>query len=234
MSFFREYIEDVDMYGMSVSTVFGGVALAAEASYRPRAPTPIGNAPEILFSRPAGVLTEVSGAVREKRWMFIANALYLAGPGTPLLGDFLGLIGAEDMTLIGEIAMVSYPDLTDRIIYAVPIGVGQPRQPFPGNSTRLEKRSWGYQFRIQATYSRAFGTAITLTPAIAFRHDVDGVTPDFGVQFNEDLKQVALQLQADYLSRWTGLVTYSNSWGAGRANVNNDRDFLQFSISYSF
>jgi hypothetical protein len=197
-------------------------------------PTPIGNAPQLLFAGPVGVPIEVSGAVREKRWMFIGNALYVAGPGTPLLGDFLGLIGAEDMTLIGEIAMVSYPNLTDRRIYAVPIGVGQAMAPFPGNDTRLEERSWGYQLRVQATYSRAFGTPITLVPSIAFRHDVDGVTPDFGVQFNEDLKQVALQLQADYLSRWTGLVTYSNSWGAGRANVNNDRDFLQFSISYSF
>jgi hypothetical protein len=203
----------VDVYGVSVSTVLGGMALGFEASYRPRAPTPVADALPFLFAQTPGVPIEVSGFRREKRWMFIANSLYLAGPATPLLGPFMGFIGAEDMTLIGEIAMVSYPDLTDRVVYAVPIGVTQsaPGGFFPGANTRLEKRSWGYQLRISATYSRAFGTAITLTPAIAFRHDVDGVTPDFGVQFNEDLKQVALQLQADYLSRWTGLVTYSNS-----------------------
>ena len=87
---------------------------------------------------------------------------------------------------------------------------------------------------LQATYARFLGTPFTLVPAVAFRHDVSGVTPDSGSQFNEDAMQVGITLELDYQQRWKGILSYFNAFGAGRSNINTDRDFLGLSLSYAF
>jgi hypothetical protein len=243
--YFTEYLEGIHITGASFSTTLGGVALGGELSYRPNQPTPITDAYPRLFYND---LTELSkpyayqrGASREKRIMAIVNGLYVLGPGTPVLGEALRFLGADDMTLIGEFGLVHYPDLGDDTAYAPPMALLHhvPRDIFIISSLsnyryRPNATSCGYQLRVQATYSRAFGSPITLEPAVSFRHDVYGVSPDAGTQFTQHVKQIGIQLRADYQKVWSGLLTYSNAFDGGKANTNNDRDFFQASISYSF
>ncbi|MEA3362607.1 MAG: DUF1302 family protein, partial [Thermodesulfobacteriota bacterium] len=76
--------------------------------------------------------------------------------------------------------------------------------------------------------------AVTLSPRIAWAHDVSGTTPGPGGNFIEDRKAVTLGLGANYLNQWTADLSYTDYFGAGRYNLVNDRDFVAFNIKYSF
>jgi len=256
---YREYLEDISLYGASFNTVLFDVAVGGEVSYRRNAPTPVSTATTEQANKYCNpdndCLTQIQkldkivstrGAVREERLMFILNGLYNAGPGTPVFGDIIRLIGSDDLVLIGELGMARYPHLSDDTWYAGPpsvtfwgglapryTGAPQDMEPFK-NAWRPDKTSWGYQARFSANYTQFLGSAWTFTPAIAFRHDVSGSTPDSAVQFNEGLKTVGINWEFNYQNRWKAILAYSNSFGAGVANYNNDRDFAQITVSYAF
>ncbi len=238
IEYFTEYKERINLYGLSFNTTLLGVALGGELSFRPNQPTPVSDAFTDLFFGMGGV-GEVGGAVREKRLMAIVNGLWVPGPATPLIGPAITFMGADDLNFIAEFALAHYPDLSDRA-YAPPNAVLADVNmivPFVGlvrNVWRPDDTSFGYQLRLAATYSRVCGSPITLTPSVSFRHDPYGTTPDSGVTFTEGIKKIGLQLEADYQNSWGALVSYSNSFGGGRANTDNDRDFVQFSVSYAF
>lgn len=240
VGYFIEYAEDINVYGGSFNTTIGGVAVAGELSYRPNQPLPVTDAFQRLyfFSDPRGI-GESSGAVRRQKIMAIANALWVPGPGTPAIGTLLRWIGAEDMTFIGEMGVAHYPTLDPDHQYAPPNAViSTVESPIaPGEFLhvyRPDATSAGYVLRFALTYSRFLGSAVTLTPSLSWRHDISGISPDAGVQYTDGRKDIALQLTADYQNRWKGIITYSNSFGAGKANTFNDRDFAQFTISYAF
>ncbi|MBW1684521.1 MAG: DUF1302 family protein [Deltaproteobacteria bacterium] len=54
------------------------------------------------------------------------------------------------------------------------------------------------------------------------------------MQWTQGVMQVGVSLVADYQRRWQGIVSYSNTFGAGQANPDIDRDFLSVSISYTY
>jgi hypothetical protein len=239
--YFTEYLEDIDLYGVSFSTVLGGIAVSGELSYRDNQPTPITSA----FNDASGLgffsggdvgwlqgFSKTSrGAVREEVVMGIINGLYVVGPSTPVLGAVNNMLRSDDMAIVAEVGYMKYTDLDNTIFYAPPAAVphvyenGKPWQP--------DENSWGYTVRVSNNYSRVFGSPITLTPAVTFSHDVDGTTPS-GSAYTEHRKKIALQLTADYQKVWQGILTYSNSFNGGRANTSNDRDFVQVSLSYAF
>jgi Protein of unknown function (DUF1302) len=91
----------------------------------------------------------------------------------------------------------------------------------------------------------------TLSPRIAFAHDVDGVGPTF----NEGVKALTLGLGFVYLQKWQADIGYTMFFGgntfsgtdpagplppgqtasyASGSNYLKDRDFLAISVSYSF
>ncbi len=231
--YYVEYLEDIDLAGVSFSTVLGGVALSGEASYRDNQPTPITSAfgsavPSWAASQPASA----RGAVREKRVMTILNGVYVVGPATPVLGPVNNFLRSDDMAIVAEVGYMKYPDLDHSIAYAPPAAIaivtknGKPWKP--------DENSWGYTVRVSNSYARAFGSAVTLTPSVTYIQDVKGTTPDAGTSYTEDRKKVALQLTADYQNTWKGILTYSNSFQGGKANGGNDRDFVQVSLSYAF
>ncbi len=235
--YFTEYIEKVNLYGLSFNTTLGGVAFAGELSLRANQPTPISSAyTDLLENLGVG---EERGMVREPRITAIVNALYVASPTTLGFGPVIRALGAQDLTMIGEIAVVNYPWLDDDVSYASPNGVAPDiHATILGqridNTWRPNDTSFGYQLRMQATYSQVFGGPVTLIPSVAFKHDAYGTTPDAGAQFIQGRMAVATQLEAQYQNDWKGLITYSNAFGNDRANFDTDRDFFQVAISYAF
>ncbi len=246
-AYFVEYLEDLDVYGASFNTVLGGIAFAGEVSYRPNQPIPIANAYQKALGSPLiggsggwvrGEFAATRNAVQETRIMTIFNGLYVVGPATPVLGPVNNFLGSDDMNIVGEVSVASYPDLDPHnVAYAGPLGIPSGENFVTGVQFPYfvpDENSWGYTIRLGSNYSRAFGSPITLSPSLTFKHDVSGTTPDSGVTFTEDRMAIAAQLTADYQKTWKGILTYANSFGAGKSNVNNDRDFLQLSISYAF
>ena len=47
-------------------------------------------------------------------------------------------------------------------------------------------------------------------------------------------KAVTVGFEINYLNRWLFQMTYANFFGAGDANLQNDRDFMSWSLSYNF
>jgi hypothetical protein len=169
---------------------------------------------------------------------------------------FSSVLGAEQIALVGELGgtQVNLPEKsvlryegegTDTaggcdvgdVMAGLPGSVLQPgclRNPltlvdgFPTNF------SWGYRLAARADYNSVFGTPITLSPRLAFNHDVKGITPGPGGNFLEGRKSITVGVEANYLQRWVFDLSYTGFNGGGELNQIYDRDFYSFSVKYSF
>ncbi|PKM02835.1 MAG: DUF1302 domain-containing protein, partial [Gammaproteobacteria bacterium HGW-Gammaproteobacteria-6] len=86
----------------------------------------------------------------------------------------------------------------------------------------------------RSTYESFMGSAFTFAPRIAFNHDVNGTTPGPGGNFVEGRKSLTLGTEFIYLNQWSFDTSYTAFMGAGDRNVIRDRDFVSFSVRYSF
>ena len=94
--------------------------------------------------------------------------------------------------------------------------------------------SWGYRVAARADYNSVFGSPVTLSPRIAFNHDVNGTTPGPGGNFLEGRKSGTVGVEANYLNKLLFDLSYTAFMGGGRFNQISDRDFASFTIKYSF
>lgn len=140
------------------------------------------------------------------------DELRFNGPATPISGNVT--ITSGDDGILGTADDVHFGDY-------------EPADAF------ADANSWGYRMLAKFDFNNAIG-AVTLSPRIAWAHDVEGTTPGPGGNFVEDRKAVTLGLGANYLNQWTADLSYTDYFGAGRYNLVNDRDFVAFNIKYSF
>lgn len=94
--------------------------------------------------------------------------------------------------------------------------------------------SWGYRVAARADYNTVFGTPVTLSPRIAFNHDVNGTTPGPGGNFLEGRKSGTIGIEANYLNKLVFDMSYTSFFGGAPFNQIADRDFASFSVKYSF
>ena len=256
------YPENIKTIGASFNTELGntGWALQGEVSYKLDVPMQV-NTIELIGAM-LGALnpkaaeanqlgnflgqyqTEIPGFITEDVLQFQVTATRLFGP----------VLGADALAVIGEVGVTWVPGLPDQN-KGGPAGKGLrlngpntglggnpalapgPNQAFAGQVLGADhfvsEVSWGYQIRAQLEYNNALGP-VTLFPRVAWRHDVDGISPGPGENFLEDRMAISLGLRADYLSQWSADFSYTNFFGAGDFNLQNDRDFVAFSLAYSF
>jgi hypothetical protein len=107
---------------------------------------------------------------------------------------------------------------------------GKPAEP---SDAFADGTSWGYRIVTKLDYNNAIG-AVTLSPRIAWAHDVQGNSPGPGGNFLEDRKAITFGLGASYQATWSADLSYTDFFGAGRYNLVNDRDFVALNIKYSF
>ncbi len=138
------------------------------------------------------------------------DELRLDGPGTPVSGN------SNHSLDTGTYPLAAHP--------------GKEAEP---NSAFADANSWGYRLVAKLDFNNAIG-AVTLSPRIAWSHDVNGTTPGPGGNFVDGRKAITLGLGADYQNTWSADLSYTEYFGAGRYNLVNDRDFLALNIKYSF
>ncbi len=114
-----------------------------------------------------------------------------------------------------------------------PIFTARGIQPVTQETGFADPFSWGYRAVLGATYSNALGP-VNLAPQVAFAHDVNGTAPRPIGNFVEGRKTVTLSVEASYLLSWRAQLAYTNFFGAGQHNPLGDRDFVSFTVSYSF
>jgi len=176
----------------------------------------------ILEVTETGQTTKRSGFIREERWQAQLNAIATIGPGDAYVGAIVRALQISSIAVTFEAALVKFPSLDPDVFYQPTNSGGQ-----------MDDLSWGYQTLIQGFYDNPFGVPVTLTPRIGFAHDVYGNTPGF-YPFIEARKSFSAGVNLDYLGVWQFDLSYTNSFGAAAANMNNDRDFVSASVTYSF
>ena len=158
--------------------------------------------------------------------------------------------GADQFTLVGEVGVTYVHDMPSKNYLrfdgpgtpvsgnpnhanpAYPLAA-HPNKPSEPSSAFADSTSWGYRLVGKLDFNNAIG-AVTLSPRIAWGHDVSGTSPGPGGNFIEDRKAITLGLGASYQATWSADLSYTDFFGAGRYNLVNDRDFVALNIKYSF
>ena len=252
-----EYPEDIKLYGMSWNTSLPyGVAFQGEISYRENVPLQVDDV-ELLF---AG-LSPLNGLIPQPQLRFnsqlgsYAPGAYIPGFERHEVSQFQStftkvfgpnnFLRAEQIALVGEIGATKVWDLPAHEVLRYngdgtdtgggpDISTGQLRNPLTLTEGFPTQFSWGYRLAARADYNNVFGSAFNLSPRIAFNHDVNGITPGPGGNFLEDRKSLTVGMEGIYLNQWSADLSYTAFYGADDFNLIGDRDFLSFTVKYSF
>lgn len=246
-----EYPEDINLYGVSFNTDIGntGWTLQGELSYRPNQPMALDDV-ETLYAALSAVNPafapintfgnywnrlgeEIKGYREKDMYQFQMSTIRAFGP----------TLGSDQMIFIAEVGYTSVPGLSDTTIpfdgpgtflgqseLATQFGI-QPATQDPAYFATSS--SWGYRTVIQLDYSDAFA-GVNMSPFLQFAHDVNGITPNPILNFQEGRKSLTVGLKLDYLSQWGSEIQYTQFWGAGNRNLISDRDFISATVKYSF
>ena len=255
-----EYPEDIKVYGVSFNTALDsiGASLQGEYSYHQDAPlqvddvelllaalSPLGDInPLFPFSDNQLTNGENLGLDTYVRGYEEKDVSQLQMTMTKLFGP---TFGADQFVMVGEAGVThvhGMPSKSDmRFESAGTYVTGNSNQADPGGAHAgkpaessdafADDTSWGYRLVGKMDFNNAIG-AVTLSPRIAWAHDVEGNTPGPGGSFIEDRKAVTYGIGASYQSTWSADLSYTDYFGANRYNLLNDRDFIALNIKYSF
>lgn len=249
--YYTEYVEDLDLYGVSLSTELFGWGVQGEISYRPDAPIQIDDA-ELLLAMfnpiaavpyfgalaaqsqhaPAAADQQLKGYIERDVFQTQATVSRILSPG---------FLGYDSGVILGEVGWMHVDDMpgkdelrmegTATYTPGNPVAAGLSRVPTSDSEGFADADSWGYRLLAKVSYYNAIGP-ITLSPRIAWSHDVDGNSP-YGGPFTEHLKAATLGLGAETGS-WSTDLSYTSYFGNETRNLRHDRDFIGFNIKYSF
>ena len=252
--YFAEYPENIRLWGVSFNTSApGGIALQGEYSYRPNLPLQL-SAPELLLAalgvpNVIGTFTPgqtITGYRRVKAQQVQITATKAFGP----------TLRADDWVLVGEVGY-NRLDLPAGLRFNGP-GVFLPSLQSAANATSFgsvqtdgfaTSHSWGYRLLTRMDFNNLI-SAVTVSPRIAFAHDVKGTGPNF----NEGVKAVTFGVGFNFKQSWQADLAYTSFFGgrtysgtdpiantagqprtyASSSNPFKDRDFIAASLTYSF
>lgn len=235
-----EYPEDIQMFGLSfnTTTIRRGTAFSGEIAHHRDHPflLHVGQiVPALLNLTPPGhpgfptgdYSPEYQSDSFVRSWIERDKTQAVLGV-TQLLGPRLG---ASQVALSLETAYLHIHDMPDK---------DQVRLQTPGvallqygpQDLFADKDSWGYRLAGVMTYNNVLG-AFEVSPRYIFSHDVQGNSPG-GQPFQEDRKSLSLGVKVRYINRFSADLSYTSFYGAGDYNVLNDRDFVNFSLRYSY
>jgi hypothetical protein len=261
-TYFVEYPEDIQLYGLSFNTTVPWLDVAVQGEYSLKVGQPLQLDDVELLLAGLGAPGQIGGT-------FAGSTLgnqYIQGwrrfdvdqvdlSVTKILGP--GWMGYDQLSMFLETGFVNVRDLPSPRVLAfdapgtstmnlgtamlnpsVDGGAGDsptnddglPNTPYSDYATQY---SWGYKVAARFTYNNVFNV-LTMEPTILFQHDVSGTTPTPIVNFVEGRQQINLLLGINYLQAWNFDIGYAMYSGADHRNLLADRDYLDFSVKYSF
>lgn len=215
--YYAEYLEKRDLFGISFNTsiggdsIFNGVSLAGELSYRPDTPIALGLGeylPDALLGSVTGIPvgTRLDGYREKDMYQASLSAIY----------NFTGLFGADSATLFGEVVASRVQGLESDVDY------------YEATSS-----AYGAQTSLQLTYANVLNL-VTLAPSVSYQYSINGVAPQLTNGLDEEAQSWSLGIDAIYKEALTVGARYVGYSGGGLSNKRTDRDFLSFNIKYSF
>ncbi|MFC1701245.1 DUF1302 domain-containing protein [Pseudomonadota bacterium] len=253
--YWTEYPENIHLWGASFNTTVGTWALSGEVTYRPNAPLQVDDV-EILFAglTPLNVLFPapalqfysqlgefeagelIVGYEEHKSWQAQVTTTKLWGPEN--------FLKAGQVAFVTEVGLNYVSDLPDKHHLRFNgdgtdtgggpgYDQGELRNPITEPTGFADDFSWGYRMLMRADYYDALGPW-TVSPRIAWSHDVSGTTPGPGGSFIDGRKALTVGVGFNYIYEWTIDLAYTSYMGGGHYNLLYDRDFIAASVSYSF
>jgi hypothetical protein len=215
--YYAEYLEDRSLYGVSFNTtiggdsIFNGLSLAGELSYRPDTPIALGlgeYANTALLGNLQGIPvgTRIDG-YREKD-MYQAS---LVG-----IYNFNGLLGSDSASLMTEIVASRVQDLESDIDYY-----------------EATNSAYGAQTLLSLTYPNVFNL-FNLVPSVGYQYSINGVAPQLTNGLDEEAQSYSIGVDAIYQESLTVGAKFVGYSGGGLSNKRTDRDFVSLSVKYSF
>lgn len=258
-SYFIEYPEDIQLYGVSFNTTVGDWSLQGEYSYKADQPLQIDDVelllagvglPSQLTPPPSAPLGAALGNQTLRGWRrhdvsqldFGLTGLY--GPLPALRWDRLLLVGEVGAVYVHDLPPESRLRYDGPATYApgdaaVAALVSASTLPAFGRAVPVQPGgyaspfSWGYKLIARATYNNVFGR-FRLEPTLRFDHDVVGITPFPIANFIADRKQLSAHLDVSYWQSWTVRTGYTALFGGGQQNLLSDRDYVDLSVEFVF
>ncbi|SDW97447.1 DUF1302 domain-containing protein [Marinobacter mobilis] len=257
--YFKDYAEDIRVFGVTVSANVAGWSVFGEYSFRPNQPIiyHTGDTVPDIFGATANldalgapltgaVLAAAPGSVFEGYGREKVSQLSIGGIQT-----FSQVLGADDLVFIAEAGMKYVHDLPslDEVRYGRPDAFGSNLAASQGEGSvgcnlgvhpQYQGRvcsddgfvtdfSWGYRMRGQLNY-KGLMAGINVSPFAAFGHDVEGYSHDNNFVEGRLLGNVGVK--ADYLAKYSAELSYTTTGGAFWSQ--NDRDFLALSARMNF
>lgn len=248
----------INTLGASFSTTLGGTAVSGEATFSPDMPFGIADsannasqldgtgATEVLTGQPNNISILPKVGTGQATLAHIDLDAWQGQIGTITsfsTTDFIPRnLGADSGAFIVNAGFVYVPDAGNFPLnrsgpeggianpFAAAILTGGARDPQYATSF-----SSGYRAVLSTTYNNAFDTPVTLSPYVAWRHDVLGYSPGpITANYLKGLKEVSVGVRADYQSRIKASLSWTSSFGAGWYNPISDRDFMMASVAYAF
>ncbi len=228
--YFLDYAENIERYGASFNTNIGGWAIGGEYSFRNGAPMQL-TSPLLatLGNAPSGQYLKGYSEVDRHQVQFTFQRVW----------GVVHAIGADGSMTLAEVAYGWIDNLpTDKTDF---FEVYTPGKVKVGDVTN---NFHGLQILQNVTYANVFDR-FEMTPYVAWKWDIDGVSQEIGggKLFIEDRQALTLGVDASYQGgrykagiSWTqfyGQASLRNAAGS-RLNGTTDRDFVAISVSTSF
>ncbi|MGH8481299.1 MAG: DUF1302 domain-containing protein [Nevskiaceae bacterium] len=251
-NYFVEYPEDIQLYGLSFNTTIPWLDVAVQGEYSLKVGQPLQvDDVELLLAGlgAAGQISPIAGATLGGQYLrgwrrFDVDQVDLSV--TKIIGP-IAWLGSDQLSLFVETGFVSVRDLPSPTVLAFDApatstlnagtaalnpstAFGLPVVPYEDYA---DSYSFGYKVAGRFTYNNVFN-AFTVEPTVLLQHDVSGTTPTPIVNFVEGRQQLNLILAVNYLQAWDFNLGYAMYSGADTRNLIADRDYLDFSIKYSF
>lgn len=249
------YPEDIQLFGASFNSNVGTWALSGEVSYRPNLPlqiddveilfagltplNPLFPAPALQFQSQLGDFApgeKIKGWAEHQSWQGQMTTTKLFGPNNFLKADQIAFVAEAGINYVADLPSqhtLRYNGPGTDTGGGADYLTGDLRNPITQVHGFADDLSWGYTMLARADYNDAIG-AVTMSPRIAWAHDVSGTTPGPGGSFIDGRQTLTFGASFNYLNRWVVDIAYTNYMGGGMFNLLADRDFYAASVSYSF
>jgi hypothetical protein len=181
--------------------------------------------------------TVIPGFIERDMSQLQATATNILGPtlgaNSAVFVAEAGVVHVHDMPAQSELRLSAPGTYTSGDPANSAPGGAHPGFPAEPSSKFPTETSAGYRLAFALTYNNAIGP-VNLIPRIQFAHDFYGITPNPAGTFLEGRMAASVGLRGTYLQSWEVDLGYTNFFGAGEQNLLNDRDFINFTVKYSF
>lgn len=253
--YFSVYPEDIRLFGASLSGAVGSTAVFSELSYRPNQPLTFNSSDVVAAIAGAGASTpifdgvrpppgsHIDGYKRKEVWQYSLGATdtysHILGAERLAWAAEVGANWIEDIDLdderYGRASVFGRVQNNGAACFTPAVGGLSAAQAASKNADFCNSHgyttgfSWGYRLRAALNYESLI-PATVVTPAINWRHDVEG----YGPNFQEGQQAVGLSLTFDYRNDYSLEFAYNDFLGSNKFSTIDDRDFASVNLKVSF